>query len=40
MFNPTLIVIEAFIHELQTTYERTYGTLEPGYTPESGHSSA
>ena len=31
MFNPTLIVIEAFIHELQTTYERTYGTLEPGY---------
>ena len=31
MFNPTLIVIEAFIHELRTMYERTYGVLEPGY---------
>jgi hypothetical protein len=31
MFNPTLIVIEAFIRELRTMYERTYGTLEPGY---------
>ena len=31
MFNPTLVVIEAFIRELRTMYERTYGTLEPGY---------
>jgi hypothetical protein len=31
MFNPTLIVIEAFIRELRTMYERTYGLLEPGY---------
>ena len=31
MFNPTLIVIEAFIDELRTMYERTYGVLEPGY---------
>src|SRR6185503_17248354 len=31
MFNPTLIVIEAFIRELRTMYERTYGVLEPGY---------
>jgi hypothetical protein len=31
MFNATLIVIEAFIRELRTMYERTYGTLEPGY---------
>jgi hypothetical protein len=31
MFNATLIVIEAFIRELETTYERTYGVLEPGY---------
>src|SRR5580704_11035763 len=31
MFNPTLIVIEAFIRELRTMYERTYGILEPNY---------
>ena len=31
MFNPTLIVIDAFICELRTMYERTYGVLEPGY---------
>jgi hypothetical protein len=31
MFNPTLIVIEAFIRELRTMYDRTYGTMEPGY---------
>ena len=31
MFNATLIVIEAFIRELRTMYERTYGTMEPGY---------
>ena len=31
MFNPTLIVIEAFIRELRMMYERTYGTMEPGY---------
>ena len=31
MFNPTLIVIEAFIRELRTMYERSYGILEPEY---------
>jgi hypothetical protein len=31
MFNPTQIVIDAFIGELRTMYDRTYGTLEPGY---------
>jgi hypothetical protein len=31
MFNPTQIVIDAFIGELRTMYERTYGTLDPGY---------
>jgi hypothetical protein len=31
MFNPTLIVIEAFIRELRTMYERTYTILEPNY---------
>jgi hypothetical protein len=31
MFNPTLIVIEAFIGELRTMHERTYGMLESGY---------
>ena len=31
MFNATLIAIEAFIRELRTMYERTYGTMEPAY---------
>src|ERR1700687_6411467 len=31
MLNPTLVVIEAFVRELRTMYERTYGMLEPGY---------
>ena len=31
MFNPTQIVIEAFVRELQGEYERTYGLLEPSY---------
>jgi hypothetical protein len=31
MFNPTLIIIEAFIRELRAMYERTYGMLEPTY---------
>jgi hypothetical protein len=31
MFNPTQIVIEAFVSELQVMYERTYGVLEPSY---------
>jgi hypothetical protein len=31
VFNPTLIAIEAFIRELRTMYERTYGILEPDY---------
>jgi len=31
MFNPTQIVIEAFVDELVGMYERTYGVLEPSY---------
>jgi hypothetical protein len=31
MFNPTQIVIGAFIGELRGMYERTYGMLEPSY---------
>jgi len=31
MFNPTLIVIEAFIRELRAMYGRTYTILEPNY---------
>ena len=31
MFNPTQIVIAAFIRELREMYDRTYGTLEPGF---------
>jgi hypothetical protein len=31
MFNPTLIIIEAFIRELRAMYVRTYGILEPEY---------
>jgi hypothetical protein len=31
MFNPTQIIIEAFVRELQLMYERTYGLLEPDY---------
>src|SRR4051794_29949240 len=31
MFNPTQIVIDAFLRELKSVYERTYGTLEPSY---------
>ena len=31
MFNPTQVVIEAFVRELQAMYERIYGVLEPTY---------
>ena len=31
MFNPTQLVIERFVEELQEMYERIYGLLEPGY---------
>src|SRR5271157_5668741 len=31
MFNPTQIVIDAFIGELRSMYDRTYGILEPSY---------
>jgi hypothetical protein len=31
MFNPTQVVIEAFVEELQDMYGRIYGVLEPGY---------
>lgn len=31
MFNPTQVVIEAFVNELQVMYRRTYGELEPSY---------
>lgn len=31
MFNPTQIIIEAFVAELQAKYERIYGLLEPSF---------
>jgi hypothetical protein len=31
MFNPTQIVITAFVRELREMYDRNYGTLEPGF---------
>jgi hypothetical protein len=31
MFNPTQVVIEGFVSELRTMYERTYTTLEQSY---------
>jgi hypothetical protein len=31
MFNPTQLVIETFVEQLQTTYRRVYGVLEPNY---------
>ncbi len=31
MFNPTQIVIKAFVDELQVMYSQTYGILEPSY---------
>jgi len=31
MFNPTKIVIDAFIEQLKHTYQQTYGLLEPEY---------
>jgi hypothetical protein len=31
MFNPTQVVIEAFVRELQAMYVHTYSVLEPSY---------
>ncbi|HEY6334435.1 MAG TPA: Npun_R2479 family HD domain-containing metalloprotein [Alphaproteobacteria bacterium] len=31
MFNPTQLVIDAFVDQLQGMYQRVYGLLEPGY---------
>ena len=31
MFNPTQIVIEAFIEQLREAYVQSYGVLEPAY---------
>jgi len=31
MFNPTQIVIQAFVEELRNMYRQTYGVLEPAY---------
>jgi hypothetical protein len=31
MFNPTQIIIIAFVRELREMYDRSYGTLEPGF---------
>jgi hypothetical protein len=31
MFNPTQLVIDAFVDELRKSYQRTYGVLEPEY---------
>ena len=39
MFNPTLIVVESFVGELRTMYDRNYGKLDPAY-PISLVSSA
>jgi hypothetical protein len=36
MFNPTHIVIEAFVEELKGNYRRTYGDLEPSYPDVMG----
>src|SRR5262249_14706063 len=36
MFNPTKIVIEEFVRELQREYERNYGVLEPNYPGITG----
>ena len=38
MFNPTQVVIEAFVQELQAMYLRNYGVLEP-ITRASSRSS-
>src|SRR6202158_5359224 len=31
MFNPTALVIDGFVEQLQTMYQRVYGLLGPGY---------
>ena len=31
MFNPTEIVIQAFVQHLQSIYGQVYGVLEPAY---------
>jgi hypothetical protein len=31
MFNPTEVLIEAFVERLQQEYRRMYGVLEPSY---------
>jgi len=31
MFNPTQVVIQAFVHELKDMYGQIYGVLEPAY---------
>src|SRR5436190_8809090 len=31
MFNPTQVIIKAFVEEIQEMYEQTYGVLEPAY---------
>src|SRR5215831_10446319 len=31
MFNPTQVVIDAFVQQLQKQYEQVYGVLEPNY---------
>ena len=31
MFNPTQLIIEQFVEELQSMYRRIYGLLEPGF---------
>ena len=31
MFNPTAVVIDAFVEELKQAYTATYTTLEPDY---------
>ena len=31
MFNPTQIVIQAFVEQLRDMYRQSYGVLEPAY---------
>ena len=31
MFNPTDLVVDGFVEQLQAMYQRVYGVLEPGY---------
>ena len=40
MFNPTAVVIDAFVKELTQAYLATYSNLEPDYPGVIGYVSA